>query len=683
MGDQRSWQRAETTKRRGRRGLLFVSLVCVAAALGGPLAAGAPGAGVDPTIVVSTSSDAADSPSGLRIELEYEGGAELKRTVLTLPRGLSLDPSAFADLEGCSPVEIGLSSPPGATPVAFDAEPARCPDASRLGTVYLATQGDNPFGALFVLYAVVEEPEAGILLKLAGKVALDSRTGQLTATFEEIPRLPVDLVRLDIPGGSRALLTTPPTCGAYATEADLTTWEEADAHLESRFELSEGPGGSACAAGGAEAPNRPAFGAGTLSPLAGTYSPFFMRLSREDGSQRIGALDVTLPPGLLGRLGGIAVCSDAQIARAESRVGEGEGAVERSDPSCPSSSQLGTITVGTGSGDFLTTQGRVYLAGPYKGAPLSVVAITPAIAGPFDLGVAVDRVATYVNPITAQIEPVTETIPTIMHGIPLDVRSIAVALDRDQFTLSPTNCNPMATAGTVTSTLRQMAPISSPFQAVGCPALPFKPKLRLRLKGATRRGRFPALTATLTTRPGEANSAAARVTLPRSEFVEQAHIRTVCTRVQFAAHQCPAGSIYGHAKVFTPLLEVPEEGPVYMRSSDHKLPDLVVALKGPAFQPIEIDLDSRIDSIHRRLRSTFEILPDAPVSKFVLRMEGGRRGLLVNSEDLCSPRARAHATIDLTGQNGKRYDTVPAIADSCKRRHGHRTRQQPKLPAGP
>jgi hypothetical protein len=679
--------------RRGahRRWFSIVASVCVAAAASGTPVSAAQGSGFEPGVAVGTTTGAADSPSGLQVELslasEGEPGGELSRTALTLPRGLSLDPSAFAALVGCSPAQIGLTSAPGMLPVVFDADPADCPAASRLGGVevesslynrpltgsaYLAAQGQNPFGSLLALYVVVEEPEAAVRLKLAGRVMLDAQTGQIVVALEEIPPLEFERATLDIPSGPSALLTTPPTCGSYAVEAELADGKGGEAHLSSHFEVTEGAGGSACPASEAAAPHHPGFAAGTLTPAAGAYSPFFMHLSREDGSQRIGALNVTLPPGLLGKLGGIAECSDVQIEAAERLGGVGEGVLERQSPSCPPSAQIGTITVGVGSGDPLYAQGRVYLAGPYKGAPLSVVAITPAIAGPLDLGVTVDRVATYVNPITAQINPVTEKIPTVLHGIPLDIRSIAVALGREQFILNPTNCSPFVTAGLATSTLGLAAPISSPFQANGCSALPFRPKLRLRLKGATRRGRFPALTAVLTTKPGEANSASGRVTLPRSEFVEQGHFHTVCTRVQFAVHQCPSNSIYGHAKVFTPLLEVPEEGPVYMRSSDHLLPDLVVALKGPAFQPIEIDLDSRIDSVHGRLRSTFEVLPDAPVSRFVLKMEGGKRGLLVNSEDLCAPKARTHATIDLTGQNGKAYDTTALVGNSCRKAKHHR-----------
>jgi hypothetical protein len=671
---------------------LIVILVCLAASTGGPLVAAAQGAGFEPTISVTADSSATDSPSGLQVELDLAGGGELSRADLILPRGLSLDPSALAGLAGCSPAEIGLTTPAGTTPAAFDAEPVDCPEASRIGSaevesplfghplsgsIYLASQGQNPFGSLLALYVAVEEPEAAVLVKLAGKVTLDAQTGQLTVAFDEVPQLGIERATLDVPGGPNALLTTPPTCGVHSAEAELATWEGADAHLQGHFEFSEGPGGSACVSTEAEEPDRPGFSAATSSAQAGAYSPFLMRLSREDGSQRIDALDFTLPPGLLGKLAGIAVCPDAQIAQAQARSREGEGALEQASPSCPTSSQIGTITVGSGSGDPLLAHGHVYLSGPYRGAPLSLVAITPARVGPFDLGVVVDHVATYVNPITAQINPVTETIPTILHGIPLDIRSIAVELDRDQFILNPTNCNPMATTGFTTSTLGRTAPISSPFQATGCDALPFRPHLKLRLKGRTRRAASPALSAVLTTKPGEASSASGRVTLPGSEFVDNAHLGQICTRVQFAAgtgtgSQCPPGSIYGHARVSTPLIDVPEEGPVFLRSDPENasgLPDLVAALRGPDFQPIAIDLVGKVDSgPGGGIRTTFETIPDAPITRFELRMDGGHKGLIENSENLCAPHARTRASVDLGGQNGKRYDTRPKVQNSCRHR---------------
>lgn len=653
----------------------------------------APGAraGFEPTLALSLDSTATDSPTGIGFLLdlspESEAGAvELQRAALTLPRGLSLDPSALPSLASCSPAQAGLTSAVGVTPPAFDAAPAQCPTASEvgsveirsplvaqplLGSVYLATQGANPFGSLLAVYVAAEEPLTGVRLEFAGKLVPDPQSGQLTILFEEIPRLPVQAVRLELAGGPRGVLTTPSICGSFPVEAELTPWEGAETRLLTQLGIGEGAGGSACPGSEASEPNQPAFEAGTLDPAAGADSPFFLHLRREAGSQPLAGFDITLPPGLLGHLGGVAICGDSAIATAQARGGEGGGAVEEASPSCPAASQLGTISVASGSGAPVEVLGRIYLAGPYRGAPLSVVSITPAIVGPLDLGVVVDRVATYVNPTTAQIEPVTNTIPTIIHGITLDIRSIAAELDRPGFTLNPTHCGPLASTGTTTSVLDQSTPISSPFQASGCAALPFAPKLRLRLEGGTRRHRFPALDAILTAKPGEANSARASVLLPHSEFVEQGHVRTVCTRVQFAARECPPGSVYGHARVFTPLLDVPEEGPVYMRSSSHELPDLVVLLRGPASQPIEIELDARIDSVRGRNRSTFEVIPDAPITRFVLHLQGGRKGLLVNSTNLCTaPKSDRRATVRLTGQNGKRYDTTPLVRNSCQRGAG-------------
>ena len=389
-----------------------------------------------------------------------------------------------------------------------------------------------------------------------------------------------------------------------------------------------------------------------------------MRITREAGSQPLAAISVTLPPGLLGRLAGIDICPEAQIARAEARGGEGGGTAELAEPSCPASSMVGTIAVASGSGEPLHTSGRVYLAGPYKGAPLSVVAITPALAGPFDLGAVVDRVASYVNPISAQIEPVTDTVPTIVDGVPLGLRSVDVELNRPEFTLNPTNCNPLATVGSLTSTLGQSVAVSSPFQAAGCSVLPFHPKLSIKLSGSTHRTGNPALSATLIARPGEANSAYGRVTLPPTEFVDNAHFGTSAPTSSSTpppatapnAHRARSTAAPGSS---TPLLAAPEEGLVYLRSNPEPgLPNLVVALHGPADQPIAIDLVGKVDSAKSGgLRTTFSVIPDAPITRFELHMAGGAKGLLENSENLCSKHAKNRAVVDLTGQNGKRYDS--------------------------
>ena len=314
----------------------------------------------------------------------------------------------------------------------------------------------------------------------------------------------------------------------------------------------------------------------------------------------------------------------------------------------------------------LHTQGNVYLTGPYKGAPISLAIVTPAIAGPFDLGTVVARVALNVDPETAKVTATSDPLPSILYGIPLDIRQIVFQMDRPEFTLNPTSCDPMSIGGEMQTATGGTSPLLVPFQVGGCSALGFKPKLAIRLKGGTTRGGHPALSATVAypTTGKYANIKTAQVTLPRSEFLDQAHIGTVCTRVQFKADQCPPKSIYGKATAITPLLSSPLSGPAYLRSSSHQLPDLVVDLHGQ----VDVVLVGRIDSVNGGIRTTFEAAPDAPVSKFTLQMQGGKKGLLVNSTNLCKhPKANKAISL-MEAQNGKVFDSEPELANSCKKK---------------
>jgi hypothetical protein len=318
------------------------------------------------------------------------------------------------------------------------------------------------------------------------------------------------------------------------------------------------------------------------------------------------------------------------------------------------------VDVGAGAGPTpYYTQGRAYLAGPYKGAPLSLAIVTPATAGPYDLGTVMVRTALYVDPETTRIHAVSDPIPQILQGIPLDVRSIALKMSRPSFTLNPTSCDPMAVTGSATSPFGSSASLSNPFQVGGCSSLAFKPKLSLKLSGGTKRSQNPALKAVLRMPAGGANIAKASVALPHSEFLDQAHIKTICTRVQFAAAQCPPGSVYGKATAISPLLGQPLSGPVYLRSSSNPLPDLVADLNGQ----IHVVLVGRIDSIKGGIRNSFEAVPDAPVSKFVLEMQGGKKGLLENSTNLC--KSVNKATVLFVGLNGKTAVSKPALQVKC------------------
>jgi hypothetical protein len=582
------------------------------------------------------------------------------------------------------PLEVSaIQSQPGVPH--FDSAEAACPPASKLATVridtpavlahplmgevFLATPHQNPFGSLLAIYIVAEG--SGVRIKLPGRIEADPQTGRLTATVSEAPQLPFEDLNLEFVKGAAAPLKTGIACGTSQVLTDMVPWsapQAATAHPGDSFTIAHGAGGGACVGSEAQAPNQPSFEAGTADPVAGSYSPFTLKLARADGTQQLTGIDTTLPMGLIAKLAGVPYCSDAALASAAGK----DGKAEQASPSCPAASKVGSVTVGAGAGPSpFYAGGSAYLAGPYKGAPLSLAVVTPAVAGPFDLGTVVVRNALFVDPETAVVHAVSDPFPTILQGIPLDLRSVVLNLDRAQFTKNPTSCSPLAITGAALALTGQSAALNQRFQVGDCAKLKFAPKLALNLDGATKRTGHPALKAVLTYPKGNyANIAAAQVTLPHSEFLDQSHIRTVCTRVQFAAKACPKASIYGHAKAITPLLDAPLSGPVYLRSSNHPLPDLVVDLNGQ----IEITLAGRIDTGKGGgIRNTFQLVPDAPVSKFTLNLQGGKKGLLVNSENIC--RKPQRADVELTAQNGLTHDTRPLIANDCggkskKRRAG-------------
>ena len=666
-----------------------------------------------PMIRSKPTTNLSDSPSGLDFDLNQpqdltkngRASAALRDAVVTLPAGMVVNPSQANGLEACGVTQIGLSTAIGATPIHFTDRPASCPEASKLGTVevtspllarrnelhqleldpetglplpeplhgsvFLAEPFQNPFDSLLAVYLSVEDPKTGIYAKLAGRIEPDPQTGQLVATFKENPELPLQDVRLSLFKGARASLITPLTCGTHSTTTDLTPWsapEGAEATPADSFQTTATPAGGACPAAETELPNAPGFAAGTLTRGAGSYSPFVLKLSREDGTQRLTGFDTLLPPGLTAKLAGIPACSDAAIAQAISRSKPEEGILEKTSPSCPSSSALGTVNVAAGAGPtpFHTT-GTAYLAGPYKGAPSEHGRDHPGDRRPL-------RPRHRRRPRRPLPRPKYRPDPRRLRPLPdhpprhpaRPARGRRASSTGPTFTLNPTSCDPMAITGSAISIFGQSSPLSTPFQVGGCGSLPFKPKLSLQLKGKTKRTSHPTLIANLSAKPGEANIAKAQVKLPQAAFLDNAHIGTICTRVQFAAKSCPPGSVYGTVSATTPLLDYPLTGNVYLRSSTHQLPDLVADLNGPSSQPIEIALAGTTDSVKGALRNTFEAVPDAPVSKFHLELFGGKKGLIILSAGLCkSPKAQ----VQLDGQNGKFFDTSPTVRTSCPKKH--------------
>jgi hypothetical protein len=672
--------------------------------------------GFAPEIEAEPTTAAAQSPTGLEFSLEVDdenltsaaeeavANSDIERTVVTLPEGMSLNPSQAEGLEVCTEAQLEAESPFSAPGEGPDYTPpgAGCPDASKIGQIEVETPllpGELLRGSLFVaapydnladdsliaVYVVIKDPELGIVVKQALRVEPDPRTGQLVTTAEDMPQLPFSAFRLRFREGARAPLISPPGCGTFETTAKLYPHSGGPAVTStSAFEIVSGPDNGPCPRG--TAPFDPGFEAGTLNNQAGSYSPFVMRISRRDGEQDLTKLSQVLPPGVVGKIAGVPWCPEAGIARARARTGERGGTAELADPSCPAASQIGRSEAGAGVGSQLTyVPGKLYLAGPYNGDPLSVVSITPAVAGPFDAGAVVVRFALTLDPITGEVEldgAASDPIPHILQGIPLNVRDLRAYVDRPNFTLNATSCREERTLATLWGGGTVLDPAfetpvvkAARYQAAGCRALGFKPRIGLKLKGKPRRGGFPALRAHYRPRSADANLRRLALTFPSSAFIEQGHFRTICTRVAFAAGPghgalCPKGSVYGRARVWSPLLSEPLTGPVILRSSDHNLPDAVLALRGPPEAAIEIEVAVRIDSVNGRLRATVERAPDAPVSRAIVDMQGGQKGLIVNSRHLCHKPKRNRAWVNAKGQNGRKSVAKPLMrALGCLKRY--------------
>jgi len=659
----------------------------------------------DPSVTAKPTSGAAGSPTGLDFSLDVEdeglmspaedalAESDIRKAIVTLPEGFTANPSVATGLGVCTAGELEAET-------AFSGPGEGCPLTSKIGTVevetplldeslsgsaFVAKPYENLAGdSLLALYVVVKNPTLGIVVKQPLRVEPDARTGQLRTIAEEIPQLPFSHFRLHLRDGARSPLVSPPGCGSHTVSAELHPWSgKGPVTRTSSFEIVSEPNGGPCPAGGI-APFRPGFEAGTASNAAGSFSPFSMRMTRGDGEQEMTRFSAVLPPGVLAKLAGVPFCPEAAIAAAKARTGPHGAQEELDSPSCPAASKIGRTVAGAGVGSELTyVPGSLYLAGPVGGDPLSVVAITPALAGPFDAGVVVVREALTVNPVTGEAEvdgSSSDPIPHVLKGIPLSLRDLRVYVDRPSFTLNATSCEPLAVRATLFGSFVSLldssddvgVALSSRYQAARCADLGFKPQLSFRLRGGTERGDHPALRAVLRPRRGDANPRAVTVRLPRSAFLEQAHIGTVCTRVQFAADACPKGAVYGRVRAFTPLLDEPLRGPVYLRSSDNDLPDLVLDLHGL----VDVEASARIDSIRGGIRASFRSIPDAPVTRVIVDMRGKGKGLIVNSRDLCRQVKGVKAPsagVAMRAQNGRAQRVRAPVRATCRGRgHGNR-----------
>jgi hypothetical protein len=617
----------------------------------------------NPTLQLGATGTTADSPTGLDIALELpqggldapEGVAEsdLRSATFWFPRGFSLNAAVANGLGVCTAQQVGLDS----------IAPASCPDSSKLGTLEIRTallaeplhgwifaaarDRGSPDSALGVYFVAENE---GTAIKLAGRISVDEASGRLYTALSDFPQIPMTELRISFFSGQRAPFATPQTCGEYSLQGRLVPWarDEVSEH-RSTLAIDSAPDGRPCSGDVAALPFSPEFSAGVADPIAGAETSLRMTLSRRRGEQELGSVDVSLPPGLMASLRGVATCPNRDVEAAGTPTRS--AVAELAQPSCPAASEVGTLVAAAGAGSepFYLKTGRLYLAGPYQGASRSLAAIVPLLAGPLDSGVATLRLPLRTDPRDGHLELAMSLLP-LRGDFSLELQSLTVSIDRAGFLVNPTRCRQTAIKAGVVGTGGGTASLASPFFIHDCGALGFRPKLSLWLLGGERgaaRAGHPGLRAVVRPPRGGANLRRAALTLPGSEQLDPAHVRGVCSERRFEHDRCPEDSAYGFLRISSPLAERPLEGTVYMRPSDRKFPDLVAALRGD----IGLDVVGRVSFDRGRIRLLFDSLPDLPIRRFELIMPGGRHGILINNEDLCQGPVVAGAS--LSAQNGK------------------------------
>jgi hypothetical protein len=619
----------------------------------------------DPVFNTALTSERTDSASGLEMQLKAtqllglaNSPSSLRSATLILPEGISINPDAADGQTACPDALARFNSP----------APAACPDNSKIGNFDIETPAldGSLIGSIYIgepqpgnqYRAFLVASGFGINAKIVASFVPDPNTGRLTIGVVDLPQVPFEKFNLHLFASDRGLVATPTRCGIYQADSIFVPWNDrlAPQHSNPIIPVTTGPNGGPCP--GATRPFNPSLVAGMSTAVAGAFSSFTLKLDRVDGDQFLGDLNFRMPPGFTGNLRGIGYCPEPAIAASAVKLGRSEQA----SPSCPASSQIGTTNVAAGPGSHpFHAVGKMYLAGPFRGAPLSLVAITPALAGPYDYGVVVVRVALHVDPLTAQVSAVSDKVPSIIGGIPIRMRSIQVNIDRPNFTINPTNCTPssidsqgIGDEGTVTD-------FSSYFHAVNCATLPFKPRMTVKQLGrkATKRGQNPALQLDIRTRPGEANVKSIAVTLSHAFEIDQRHLGNICSEKELAATECAGRTAIGKASTKTPLLDQPLSGPVYAVSGSGGLPRLAFILRG------QVTLIPRADTgtAGGRLRTVAPVIPDAPIGHFQMTVFGGKRGYLINTRDVCAnvPVIR----VDFVGQNGATRGQKLPVKGAC------------------
>jgi hypothetical protein len=672
----------------------------------------------DPTFKLQAEQHAASTPTGLKADLHLpqqhsleSGGlaeSDLRETRVTLPEGMQLNPSAANGLEACTQAQVGYegvagtdSFAPGALqPLRFSSAPAQCPDASKVGSVrvktpllehelsgavYLAEPaprgeaGKNPFNSLVALYIVAEDSFSGIRVKLAGEAKLNGQTGQITTVFATSPQVPFEDFQLEFFPGPRASLSTPASCGSYQSEASFTPWSGTPTvNMQTEpgeVSIVSGAEGHSCTA---TPPFAPSLNAGSQSLQAGAFTGFELTLTRPEADQPLKSLSVTLPSGVAALLSSVTPCQEPQAAQG----------------TCGAESLIGQATAvsGLGPDPYTVNGGRVYITGPYDGAPYGLSIVTPAVAGPFNLGNVVVRSTINVNPHTAQVTILT-SLPAFVQGVgmpasgvPLALRQVHVTVNRPDFEYNPTNCDPMSITGEATGALGATANLSSSLQVTGCQNLPFKPGVSSSTQGKTSKADGASLDLTFRSKRGEAHVAKTILTIPATLPARLTTIQKACIAATFEVNpaSCPEGSVIGTAVVHTPVLKSPLTGPIYLVSHGNAAwPDAELVLQA---EGVTVILDGQTAIKNGVTTSSFLSVPDAPFESVEATLPEGPHSALTTNLPLRDHYSLCgqHITIPtaLTGQNATVVnETVNVSVQGCAVVRSSKTRKPTRAQA--
>jgi hypothetical protein len=636
-----------------------------------------------PGIDVQPTGTAANSPTGLSVQVSVQQNgnpeglqaADLKKAVVTLPEGIALNPSSADGLQACTDAELHLDSN----------TPAECPDGSKVGTVLLHTpllaepiegsvfvrtqsSSDPASGEMFRIALELRNDPRGIDIKVPGQVAANPVTGRLTSTFDNNPQFPFSDISLRFKAGARAPLTTPFSCEPQTTEADLYSWAEPSipVHRSMTFNLTSGPEGTPCVS---QDGFNPGFNAGVSSVQAGGFTPFLTTFTRKDADQSMQRVSVKLPLGVSGSLTGLPLCPEAQA----------------STGTCLQASEIGSVTAGAGSGPtpFYVTGGKVFMTGPYDGAPFGLSIVVPAKAGPFDLGNVNVRARVEVDPHTAQLTVTSDPLPQIVGGVPVNLRLVNVTINRSGFTFNPTDCDPLSVTGTMTGGQGAVATVSNHFQVTNCGALAFKPVFKVSTPGKTSRKNGAGLDVKLTyPKDGfgkDSNIAKVKVSLPKQLPSRLETLQKACPAATFQASPaaCPSASRVGTATATTPIIPVPLSGPVYFVShGGAAFPDLTIVLQGYG---VTVDLvgSTFINEKTSITSTTFKQIPDVPVGTFELKLPQGRFSALAANGNLCTSKLKM-PTAFVAQDGAEIHESTPIGVAGCARHKAKKAKAHPK-----